>query len=50
MSGAITPSGIHTFDPPQQSPMIFWDELPRDRLRRIDPLWKIYSAKDKKKG
>jgi 5-formyltetrahydrofolate cyclo-ligase len=50
MSGAITPSVIHTFDPPQQSPMIFWDALPRDRLRRIDPLWKIYSAKDKKKG
>jgi 5-formyltetrahydrofolate cyclo-ligase len=49
MSGAITPSGIHTFDPPQQSPMIFWDVLPKGRLKKIDPLWKIYSARDKVK-
>jgi len=47
MSGAITPSGIHPFNPPQQSPAIFWDVLPKSRLKKIDPLWKIYSARVK---
>ena len=48
MSGALTPSTIHMFAPPFQKPMIFWDQLPMDRIKRIDPLWKIYSAKQKK--
>jgi 5-formyltetrahydrofolate cyclo-ligase len=45
MSGAVTPQRIHVFNPPCRKPAIFWDELSRDRLKRIDPLWKIYSAK-----
>lgn len=44
MSGAITPSSIHAFNPPPQKPVILWDMLSRDRLKRIDPLWKLYSA------
>jgi 5-formyltetrahydrofolate cyclo-ligase len=48
MSGAITPAGIHAFDPPLQKPQIFWDALPQDRIKRIDPLWKLYSARFKK--
>jgi hypothetical protein len=47
MAGAITPAGIHTFTPPLQKPHIFWDVLPRDRIKRIDPLWKLYSARRK---
>ena len=41
MSGAITPTGIHTFDPPLQKPQIFWDALSQDRIKRIDPLHKL---------
>lgn len=48
MSGAITPSGMHAFNPPFQKPRIFWDELPRDRIKRIDPLWKIFKNREEK--
>jgi 5-formyltetrahydrofolate cyclo-ligase len=45
MSGAVTPSGTHAFTPPRQQPGLLWEMLPVDRIRRIDPLWKLYSAK-----
>ena len=48
MTGAITPAGIHTFSPPPQKPQIFWDNLTMGRIKRIDPLWKIYSSDQKR--
>ena len=47
VSGAVTPAGLHTFEPPPQKPRIFWDQLPMDRIKKIDPLWKLYSARRK---
>ncbi|MBW2466833.1 MAG: hypothetical protein JRF02_05980 [Deltaproteobacteria bacterium] len=41
MSGAITPSRLLLFEPSGQQPQIYWDMLPRDRIKRIDPLWKL---------
>ena len=41
--GAVTPSGIITFAPPPQKPQISWKMLAEDRIRRIDPLWKLYA-------
>lgn len=46
MTGAITPSSMHAFDPPLQKPRIFWDMLPKDRIKRIDPLWKIFKNRE----
>jgi len=48
MSGAVTPGRIIMFDPPVQKPAILWDLLTMDRIRRIDPLWKLYSLRNKK--
>ena len=48
MAGAITQAIIHTFDQHPQRPGIFWDALSKDRIKRIDPLWKLYSAKQKR--
>jgi 5-formyltetrahydrofolate cyclo-ligase len=42
MSGAITPNQILQFEPSDQHPQIFWDVLPKDLIKRIDPLWKLY--------
>ena len=47
LAGAVTQSDIHTFAKPEQKPRIYWDALSRDRIKRIDPLWKLYSAKQK---
>jgi len=47
MSGAITPASVHIFQPPRQKPTIFWDQLSRDRIKRIDPLWKLYNRMSK---
>ena len=47
MAGAITPVMIHTFEPPLQKPQIFWDMLDRARIKRIDPLWKLFNEKPK---
>ena len=44
LAGAITPAVIHPFAPSPRKPKIFWDVLSRDRIRRIDPLWKLFSA------
>ncbi len=45
MTGAITPGQILQFEPSNQNPQIFWDALPHDRIKRIDPLWKLYQKK-----
>jgi 5-formyltetrahydrofolate cyclo-ligase len=50
VSGAITPLKIHAFDTPLQKPQIFWDVLDRARIKRIDPLWKLYSKRLKAEG
>ena len=42
MSGAITPKRILQFEPSGQMPQIFWEVLPQDKIKRIDPLWKLY--------
>jgi 5-formyltetrahydrofolate cyclo-ligase len=43
ISGAITPLMIHTIETPLQKPQISWDVLLKDRIKRIDPLWKLYT-------
>ena len=43
MSSAITPKQIFQFEPSGQVPQIFWEVLPHDKIKRIDPLWKLYS-------
>ncbi len=48
ISGAVTPAATHAFNPPLHKPRILWDQLSTDRIRRIDPLWKLYSAKQKR--
>jgi 5-formyltetrahydrofolate cyclo-ligase len=45
MTGAITPAKTHAFGKQLQKPQIYWDSLPQDRIKRIDPLWKIYSTR-----
>ncbi len=45
MAGAITQTGLQTFvQATPQKPEIFWDILTLDRIKRIDPLWKLYST------
>lgn len=39
---AVTPGRIWQFEPPARRPQIFWDMLSQDRIRRVDPLWKLY--------
>ena len=49
MAGAITQAGMHTFaQTTNQKPEIFWDVLTRNRIKRINPLWKLYNAGRKK--
>lgn len=43
ISEAITPVMIHTIETPLQKPQISWDVLLKDRIKRIDPLWKLYT-------
>jgi 5-formyltetrahydrofolate cyclo-ligase len=50
VSRAITPVKIHTFDAPLQKAQIFWDMLHRSRIKRIDPLWKLYSKRLQAEG
>ena len=49
VSGAVTPAKLFTFEPPSQKPQIFWEMLSKDRIKRIDPLWKLFQ-KRKVKG
>jgi 5-formyltetrahydrofolate cyclo-ligase len=48
MTGAITPGQILQFEPSEQKPQIFWDALPHDRIKRIDPLWKLFQKREEK--
>ena len=45
MTGAITPQQILHFEPSDQKPQIFWEMLPKDRIKRIDPLWKLFQKR-----
>lgn len=45
ISGAITPAGIHDLYPQEQKPRIFWEVLQENRIKRIDPLWQLYSER-----
>ncbi len=47
MTGVITPVGTRMFGSRLQPAPVFWDQLTRDQIKRIDPLWKIRSAKKK---
>ena len=42
MTGAVTPKQILQFEPEGQIAQIFWDMLSQDKIKRIDPLWKLY--------
>lgn len=42
MNFAVTPGGVRKFAAPTRKPQIFWDMLSMDRIKRIDPLWKLY--------
>jgi len=48
IAGAITPVMIHTIETPPQKPQISWDVLPRDRIKKIDPLWKLHTKREGK--
>ena len=48
MTGAITPSQVLQFEPSEQKPQIFWDALPHDKIKRIDPLWKLFQKREEK--
>ena len=48
MTGAVTPEQVLQFEPPPQSPQIFWDMLSHDRIKRIDPLWKLFQKREEK--
>ena len=45
LTGAITPAQILQFESTGQKTKIFWDALPHDRIKRIDPLWKLFQKK-----
>jgi 5-formyltetrahydrofolate cyclo-ligase len=45
---AVTPNHILQFKHSNQNPQIFWDTLPHDRIKRIDPLWKLFQKHDVK--
>ena len=45
MTGAITPKQILHFESSTQKVKIFWNALPHERIRRIDPLWKLFHKK-----
>jgi len=45
MNFAVTPGGVRQFAAAGRNPQIFWDMLSMDRIKRIDPLWKLYGRK-----
>jgi len=45
MTGAITPDQIIHFESSTQKVKIFWDALSHDRIKRVDPLWKLFQKK-----
>lgn len=46
MSGVITPSSILQFGPSGRRAKIYWDKLTMDRIKRIDPLWKLFQKRN----
>jgi len=48
MTGAITPGQVLRFESSDPKPQIIWDALPHDRIKRIDPLWKLFQKRDVK--
>lgn len=48
MTGAITPARTLQFESSGQNLQIYWDMLPRDRIKRIDPLWKMHEGKGRR--
>jgi len=50
MTGAITPKQVLHFESLNQKAKIFWDALPHERIKRIDPLWKLFQKKQGAKG
>jgi 5-formyltetrahydrofolate cyclo-ligase len=49
LSRAITPTRILQFEPSGQEPQIFWDDIPHDRIKRINPLFKLYQKRGVKR-
>jgi 5-formyltetrahydrofolate cyclo-ligase len=41
MNGAFTPAGLVEFDIDQIEGKIYWDALPKQRIKKISPLWKL---------
>ncbi len=41
MNGAVTPAGLVEFDINQIKGKIYWDTLPKERIKKISPLWKL---------
>jgi 5-formyltetrahydrofolate cyclo-ligase len=47
MTGAVTPVQTHKFGSRLQPAPVYWDHLTRAQIKRIDPLWKIHTARDR---
>jgi len=47
---AITPDRAMHFATSARNPRIFWDMLSMDRIKRIDPLWKLYGRRVRSEG
>ena len=47
---AVTPDQVLQFEPSGRDPRIFWDMLSRDRIKRIEPLWKLYKKGSRGEG
>ena len=41
MNGAVTPVGLVEFDINQVEGKIYWEALPKERIKKISPLWKL---------
>jgi len=41
MDGAVTPAGLVEFEIKQIEGKIYWDALPKERIRKVSPLWKL---------
>ena len=45
MNGAVTPVGFVEFDINQVEGKIYWEALPKERIKKISPLWKLSQQK-----
>jgi len=44
LDGVLTPTGTRRFERPERArATLFWQHLPRERIRRMTPLWKLYA-------